>query len=290
VAEGILRPGGASPRPVTRRGPTPGFSEPERVPWSELGPDFISTWGHDDAGRLKAEHLEVAGQSGSGKSYAIATILQQRAERWDSAEIAVLTKEADDSIPLLGWPEAATLRDLRQWQQCVFWPRSGAIGEARERHMEAALYDLLASLWRKDANCVVYFDEIGFVEDLSNRLKKMTRQYWREGRSHGISVIASKQRPLGINRDAHSESRWKIVFAPADEADMERFAQLLGRPADWEPVLRELDQTRHEFVIRNSFTRAAYVSWIDLDLKPVPAQTPEGQRRQPEDTYHRRRQ
>ena len=74
-------------------------------------------------------------------------------------------------------------------------------------------------------------------------------------------------------RDQHSETRWKIVFPPADMGDMKRFAELLGRPRDWQPVLEDLDQERHEFVMRNNVTKRAYITWIDFpleDLAPLP--------------------
>jgi hypothetical protein len=248
------------------------FVWPEEVPWSVLSPDFIQTWGHDDDGKLRAEHLEVYGQSGSGKSYSIATILQQRASAWNSAEVAVLTKQADDSIPLLGWPEVTDFSELRKYRQAIFWPRTGLQGEQREKYHETQIYNLLSSLWRPQANTVLYFDEVAYIEDLSSRLKKMVRMYWREGRSHGISLIASKQRPIGINRDAHSESRWKIAFPPADMGDMRRFAELLGRVPDWQPVFESLDQTMHQFILRNSYTDDAYISWIDTELKPMKSQ------------------
>jgi hypothetical protein len=257
---------------VAGRAAGPVFQRPEEIPWSELGPEFVEAWGHSEDGKIRAEHLEVMGQTGSGKSYTIATILQQRAARWNTAEVAILTKQADDSIPLLGWPVIDRTEDLKKYYQAVFWPQTSALGEARDAYMEQRIYDLLARLWQKDANVVIYFDEIAFVEDLSRRLKKLVRQYWREGRSHGISVIASKQRPIGINRDAHAESRWKIVFPPADTGDLDRFAEMLGRPKDWGPVLESLDQTRHCFVIRNSFSKDAYISWMDEELRPLPSQ------------------
>lgn len=271
MAEGVATPDGVRVTGAPA-GSTPGFQRPPEVPWSELGPEFIETWGHDEAGKLRAEHLEVMGQSGSGKSYSIATILQERAARWNTAELAILTKQADDSIPLLGWPVIDSYRDLSRYSQAVFWPQTSALGEQRSAYMEARIYELLSHLWQPAANCVLYFDEIGFVEDLSRRLKKMTQMYWREGRSHGISIVASKQRPVGINRDAHSESRWKIVFPPADSGDMDRFADMLGRKRDWAPVLESLDQTQHQFILRNSFTKDAYISWMDGDLKPLPSQ------------------
>jgi hypothetical protein len=256
----------------------PGFAEPPRIPWSELGPEFIDEWGHDDDGKLRGEGMEICGQTGSGKSYFLATILQQRAERWNSAEIVIVTKESDDSVPLLGWPEANTYEDVRKYRQCVFWPRTQLQGEQREQYHEEQIYGLLSSIWGPDANVVLSFDEIGYVEELSARLKKEIRMYWREARSHGISVVAMKQRPVGVTRDQHSESRWKVVFPPAHQADMEAFAELLGRRGDWQPILEGMDQQAHEFVIRNSFTKDAYISWVDTDLQPVKEQAEQGKR------------
>lgn len=272
MAEGVAVGGQAGVVPAAYDRGRGSFTEPERVPWSELGGEFIETWGHDDTGKLRAEHLEVMGQSGSGKSYAIATVLQQRARRWDSAEIAVLTKTADDSIPLLGWPVVDDFRDLRKYRQVTFWPQTRLQGEEKEKFHEARVYELLSRLWRPEANVVLYFDEVRYIESLSKRLRKQVRMYWREGRSHGISIIAGAQRPLEMVRDQHSESRWKFVFPPADEGDMDRFAEMLGLKRDWAPVLRSLDQTEHEFVVRNSFTKDAYITWIDEELKPDPAQ------------------
>ena len=250
----------------------PGFEWPEEIPWSALGPSFIDEWGHDEKGQMRGEHIEINGQTGSGKSYALATILQQRAERWNTAEIVVVTKEFDDSIPLLGWPEVYKIDDVKKYRQCVFWPRTSAQGEAREQYHEEQIHQLLSGLWMKDANVVLAFDEIGYVEELSARLKKQIKMYWREARSHGISIVAMKQRPVGVSRDQHSESRWKIVFPPAHQADMEAFAELLGRRGDWQPVLEGLDRTKHEFIIYNAFTKDAYISAIDTELKPIQSQ------------------
>jgi hypothetical protein len=251
------------------------FAWPPEVPWSQLGPDFIDAYGHDERGQLRAEHFEIEGQSGSGKSYAAATVLQQRAKRWGTAEIALVTKNTEDSIPLLGWPVVTTWEDVRRYRWSVFWPQTELLGEDREAYHEARTYELLSNLWPppgEQANVVLYVDEIRYLERLSRRLKSLVRQYWREGRSHGISIIAGAQRPLEMVRDMHSEARWRAVFCPADEADMERFAELLGPPRDYEQVLRALDQTLHQFVLRNSYTKDEFITWIDQDLRPLPSQ------------------
>jgi hypothetical protein len=272
MPEGVARPGGTTTLDS-------GFTWPQMVPWSELGDDFIESYGHDDQGRLRAEHLEATGQSGSGKSYAVATILQQRAARWDTAELAVVTKAADDSIPLLGWPVIDDWRELKDYRQAVFWPQTSAQGEQREAFHEERLYGLLSKLWAPSANIVLYFDEVRYVESLSRRLRKQVRMYWREGRAHGISIMAGAQRPVEMVRDQHSESRWKIVFPPADAGDMQRFAEMLGRWRDWQPVLESLDQTAHQFILRNSFTKDSYITWVDRELRPVVSQSEESQRK-----------
>lgn len=265
------------------------FVEPERVPWSELGPDFIAVWGRP-GGKVQAEHLEITGQSGSGKTYLLGTLLQQRAKYRNSSEILLATKNDDDTIPRLGWPIVSSWKELAKYRQAVFWPRTDKIGEEREAFHEAKIYDLLARLWTPGANTVLAFDEIGYVEELSNRVKKLIRQYWREARSAAnITMIAMKQRPVGVVRDQHSESRWKAVFPPADRADMRRFAELLGAPRDWAPVLDSLDQEAHEFVLRNSVTRQAYITRIDEPLKPLPAQSRPAERSSHEMLYGRRR-
>jgi hypothetical protein len=263
------------------RGATPGFMAPPQVPWSQLGPDFIESWGHGEDGKPRHEHMEVTGQSGGGKSYAIGTILQQRAARWDTAELAILTKQTDDSIPLLDWPAVDDYKQLADYRQAVFWPRTTAQGEAREKFHEQRVFALLSQLWPKpgeQASVVVYVDEVRYIEGLSRRLRKLIRMYWREGRSHGISIVAGAQRPIEMVRDQHSESRWKLVFPPADMGDMDRFAEMLGRRADWQPVLESLDQTSHQFVLRNSYTKDAFITWIDEELRALPSQSEKAQR------------
>jgi len=246
-------------------------SEIEWVSWSELGPAWIDLWG----GAEQPEHVEITGQNGSGKTYFLIAALQGRAKRFDDREILIANKPADDTLARLGWPVTDRWEDVRAYRQVIFWPQTAATGEAREAYQEEKIYDLLTRLWVPDSNVVVAMDEVGYLEKLSHRLRKMIAMYWREARSQGIPICALKQRPLHVLRDQHSETRWKVVFPPADRGDLRRFAELLGRPKEWEPVLEELDE--HEFVIHYSGARSeiavkSYVTWIDVDLKPVPAQ------------------
>ncbi len=261
-------------------------AEIEWVPWSELGPEWIELWG----GAPQPEHIEITGQTGSGKTYFLNTILQQRAEAFDDREILLVSKKADDVFDRLGWPVTDRFEDVRSYRQVIFWPQTSAIGEARDAYMEERFYDLLQRLWVPNSDCVVAYDEIGYVETLSKRMKRLIAMYWREARSMGITIAAMKQRPVWVLRDQHSETRWKAVFPPADRGDMTRFAELLGKPKEWEPILDELDD--REFVLHHSARRAdvevqSYVSWIDFELRPKPSQAE--QKKEPALPQYRRR-
>jgi nucleoside-triphosphatase THEP1 len=277
----------------SRHSATPGFTRPPEVPWSLLGPQFIDAWAPkpDPGEPFEGEHMEVSGQSGSGKSYTLATLLHTRALKRNTVTIYVCTKQDDRTVhrlAALGWPICSTLAELRRHRQAIFWPQTTKLGMERKAFHEAHIYHLLNQVWVPEANTTVVFDEIGYVESLSQRLKELIQMYWREARALGISVVASKQRPVGVSRDQHSESRWKIVFPPGHHDDMEVFAQLLGRPADWQPVLESLDQTLRQFILRNSFTRDTYISWIDFQLESLPL-LPKQQQTPSEQLYGRRR-
>lgn len=249
------------------------------MPWSQLGPEWVEVW----ADAPQPEHVEITGQTGSGKTYVLIALLQQRAVRHrDDREILVATKPADDTLRLLGWPIVDDFDGVRAYRQVIFWPRTDLTGTARKRFHAERIADLLNRLWVPNSNVVVAFDEIGYLESLGPELKALIDMYWREARSLGIWMIAMKQRPVHVNRSQHSESRWKFVFPPADRGDMRRFAELLGPPKEWEPVLDEL--TGRQFVLKYSGRRedlvdgVAYVSWIDERLAPIPAQADQKKR------------
>lgn len=243
---------------------------PARIPWSRLGPHFQADWGRADPANPQPEHLEVLGQSGCGKTYFIGTVMGERAVQRRTAAVCVATKQADETLLKLGWPVVDTLADVRRNRQCIFWPRTSLVGTARKKFLEKNVRGLLDMLWVPNANVMVQFDETGFIEKLSAEVREAVQMYWREGRSHGITVIAGKQRPQGSLREMHSETTWTAAFAPKDEADLERFGELFGPKRAWMEVFRNLDRSRREFLIRNSTTGITYISWVDVPLVPRP--------------------
>lgn len=242
---------------------------PERIPWSVLGRDFVQDWGRSDPARPQPEHVEVLGPTGSGKTYALATMMQNRALARRTSGIIIATKPADETLMSLGWPVVHDWRGIQQNRWAIFWPKTKAMGQARKAHHEQAIGDLLSRLWRPKANVMIQFGEVGYLESLSPQLKSIIQQYWREGRSQDITVLADKQRTQGVGREMHSETYWTAAFRQNDEDDMERTAQLFGPKRFWVPVMRTLDLEKHEFLLRYSKTNVTFITWIDTPLKPV---------------------
>lgn len=258
--------------------------EIERIPWSVLGPEFAMVWGRADPANPEPEHAEIIGMNGSGKTYLLMKILQERMLVRNSHIILVVTKQADRVFAKLGWPIVHDLRELRKYRQCIYWPRTNLIGRQRRAFHEARIRELLTRLWVPESNRVIAFDEIAYIESLSPDVKDLIAMYWREGRSNGLTVVAMKQRPQGVQRDMSSETWWTFAFVPKDRADAERFAELFGNKKDWLPVFDSMNPDNHEFLVRHTRSRQAYISWVDEPLKPIP---PPDNRQSGITVYHR---
>jgi hypothetical protein len=250
----------------TRRPPS---SEPlvvERVPWSELGPEFIAQWGRYEPRNPQPEHMELLGPNGSGKTFLLAQINAEMIRRRQASIIFVATKKADDTIMSMGYPIAETWRETQKHDQVLFWPQTSATGRARKAYQAGRIQELLDNLWGKDANTIIEFDEFAYAEALDPDLKATLQMYLREGRSHGITVVAGKQRPQGTQRDMHSETRVTMGFRMKDLQDNERLAELLASKRELLPTITTLDRSKHEFVFRHDLSDSLFVSWVD---KPV---------------------
>jgi nucleoside-triphosphatase THEP1 len=257
--------------PRARTAPLEEIPDLPRVPWSQVRDSFITAWGYP-GGQFEPEHLEILGPSGSGKTYCEATILRERVRRRGSAVIFIATKRADKTIGLLGWPIVDDWRDVVKYKQVIYWPRTELQGEQWEAYMAHKIEDLLDRLWKAKAKVIVVFDEIATSEELSRRLRIIIKRYWREARSVGITLVAMKQRPQGVQRDMHSETAWICAFKPKDEEDGIRVAQVMGSRKIWLPILFGLDRDAREFVLLHCRTGDAVITWIDTPLKPA---TPE---------------
>lgn len=247
---------------------------PEYVPWDVLGPEFFESWGYPD-GKFKPQHMAVYGPTGRGKSHFEAYILRERARLRGSRIIVIATKPADKTLTRMGWPvvskwppETGWTKKRDHFRQCIFWAKADGLDEEGQRRQAARIRALLEALWVPDSNTVVVFDEIAYIE-IELRLGTVTSRYFREGRALGITVVASTQRPANVSRTMHSETDWSVFFAPKDEEDAERLAQIAGNKLYFKRALAMLDATKYEFLLVNNFTGEYYISSLPKNPKPI---------------------
>jgi DNA helicase HerA-like ATPase len=220
----------------------------------------MEVWGYPN-GKFMPEHLEILGPTGSGKSYFERTILLERARLRGSHVVVVATKPADSTLTGMGWPIVTHWPPGYKKPQVIYWAKAKGLGVEARAGQRAAVEHLLNQLWKKDANIIVVFDEIAYVEhELGLRTHIAT--YYREARGLGITIVATTQRPQGVSRYIHSESTWSVFFAPKDEEDAERMAQVAGSKKYYKPVLLDLDRSAREFLLVHNLTNKRYISSI----------------------------
>ena len=255
-----------------------GFTAPERVPWSELGPQFAAAFGQTDPNDPQPEHLAVYGQNGTGKTHAAGIIYQQRAYVTGRPSIIFAHKPVDPTLVKIGFPIVNTWDQLVRKVQdghvnLIYWPRTRLMGHARHRWYDTRMTDVLDRLWvsatpKAPADTDIVLDDVGFIErSLPDTLGRL-EQFLREGRAPGFSVGLLKQRVQGGSRLEASETQWTLGFRPKDDDDLERWAQLFGSKRNWMPVFRTLDRVKREFVLKHAVTQQAYISWMDVPLAP----------------------
>lgn len=257
--------GSGLPYAGTAAAPQDGLPAPERAPWSVIGPTFMRAWGYPTKGgkrKREPEHIEILGQNGSGKSFFVVTILKERGRLRNATIVVVFTKPADPTIEQFGWPVIDKWPPDYGKNQVVFAPKAKGISKAGLQEQKERIFDLLNKLWVPNSNVIIYFDEIAYVcQDLGLNLQ--VQKYLREGRALGITVVGTTQRPQGVTRYLHSEAKWTVCFAPKDEADAERMAEVLGSKRLYKPLLMLLNRQNYEFLIIHNLTGEMFISWID---------------------------
>lgn len=229
----------------------------ERVPWAELEPEFILSWGRPN-GKPGAEHVSIVGPTGSGKSNFQTYVINKRVEVRDSYAIIIATKPADSTLRKMRWPIVRKYPPpFGKHKNFILWPESTRnAGESRALQQQE-IAKCLTDIWTPDSNTIVAFDEIAYVEQ-ELRLKILVERYWREARSLGITVIATTQRPRNVTRYMWSEPTWLVAFRPDDEDEAKRVAEIIGGRRAFTDALLGLEE--YEFIITKRRSHQSYIS------------------------------
>lgn len=239
-----------------------GLSAVESVPfapWDEFLAEFEEQWPANTRGQ--AEHVTLVGPTKQGKTTLALVLVKERARLRDAHVVILATKPKDPTLSALGWPI------IRDWppsygqKQVIFWPRfSRDVRRAAilQRH---AFDPVLADIFH-DGKRVVVVDEAFYMTDVLG-LEATMKQFWSQGRSNDLIVVAGTQRPRNVPREMFSECSHFFAFRTADEDELRRVGEIGGvdtkRLRDTMRALKPHEfvycQTRTGLILRSMVTR-----------------------------------
>lgn len=190
-----------------------------------------------------------------------------RARARGSHIVVLATKPEDGTLDGLRYPDGKKWLTITSWpppygkDQVIYAARSKGLSTTARQKQRESIAKLLEEVWVPGSNRILVFDEIGYIQQELGFATHINTMY-REARALGLTLVSNTQRPVGTSRYMHSESKWKVAFRPFDLRDAEVVAEIFGDKKYWIPVLMNLDQTRHEFVIQYSVTGESYISHI----------------------------
>lgn len=186
----------------------------------------------------QGEHVILIGPTGQGKTTLARELIKRR-----NYVTVIATKPRDPMVASLvkqegywlaeSWPPPAP-RD--RFPRVVFWPpieRMRDMSEQRER-IRVALMDVY-----EQGGWCVYLDEGRYVAD-QLKLGPFVTVLWIQGRTLGISLICSTQRPFWIPQEAYDQSTHMFLWRENDERNLRRYGEFSQDADDLKTTLATL--------------------------------------------------
>lgn len=166
----------------------------------------------------QGQHVTVVGANGCGK-----TVLVRRLLPLKKHVTVLVTKPKDPSISVLKEDGFVT---LRKWppgynqNRVLLWPRIDKRSQKYEQR-DTFVY-ALNSMYEQGGWCI-YSDETFYLTK-SLGLAPIFQDLWTQGRSIGLSIVASLQRPSHVPLLAYTEATHLFFFRFTDVRDIKRIA------------------------------------------------------------------
>ncbi len=191
----------------------------------------------------------IVGKTGSGKTLGAIFLL-----RYLPPPVLILDTKGDENLPRAFHPSTLERHDSL-WTGAYTAPVNIVTPSARELSDIGQLDDWLTQL---PAPATVYLDELYQIHGASGRAGPGLIGLLTRGRSRGMTVLMSTQRPAWISRFCLTESENFYVYRLSDPSDRDRVARLTA------PQIERIPRRYHFWFYRQGKSKAVLYS-------PVPA-------------------
>jgi energy-coupling factor transporter ATP-binding protein EcfA2 len=224
--------------------------EIERLPWAEAVPAM--SW-------RQGEHVSLIGPTGTGKSTAMLGLLPQR-----QYVNVIGTKVRDETLNVLidrqgytrirEWPPPP--RGPRKEQRIILWPDF-----RRPEDQAIQRYEIdrgLREMFTEGGWCVAVDEAFYLCKILG--LTALLEMYWTQGRSMGLSLVASTQRPAHVPLWMYDQASHLLLWRDNDPANLQRIGGFGGGldPAVVRGVVKTLPL--HDCLYINTRTGAMFIT------------------------------
>jgi hypothetical protein len=217
------------------------------TPWREF---------YDGLDWRQGEHVTMIAPTGQGKTTLAREIASKR------AYVAILaTKKRDSSLE--GWRGFRPRKTLhRAFPRTILRPpfptNASEIHGAHKRFFSHVLTEAYSQ-----TGWTLVCDEVRYLAD-TLKLAPELETLWLQGRSLGVSVVASTQRPRYIPLSAYDQATHLFIWRDTDRSNVSRLADI-GGTVDRSAIMNRIPSLpRYQFIYVNTRTDDVRESKVEL--------------------------
>lgn len=198
--------------------PQPDLKQPEQreISYQQFLNHILEVW-------RPGQHLTIIGETGVGKTWIAADVLQVR-----KYIIMFATKRRDKTIS----QRYEGFRTLEKWRpqyndkRILFWPKPRYLGDFELQRVQ--IWHVLNQAFEA-GGWTLYFDDLFYVCN-ALKLGSAVQMLYTQTRSEGITLVACMQRPSArtVPREIFNQSTFLVMFRLNDDRDVETVAEESG--------------------------------------------------------------